>query len=488
MRSLFLSLLALAGSWQTFAQQDPASSQKNAEESLRAGIFAEPNMDYVTYTIPQRMKELKVNGASVTVIDNGRITWTRGYGLKDVSEPGSLVDTATLFQCASIGKVVTALAALQLIKEGRIGLDEPVNQKLKSWKIPASKGMEQEVTLRHLLSHTAGFDDDYGFEGYDPQQPLPGLIPMLNGERPANIKKKLIVKTKPGKTERYSGGGYLVVQQLIEDLSGQSFEQYVTTTLFSPLHMRHSTYACCPDVQGNNNMARGHDEKGKVDKKLKYKVYPEMAAAGFWTTSYDLALLVLEIQKGRKGQSTILPDSSLLREMLRPQINTTGLGMHLKGYKDVSAFWHSGNNAGYTALLFGTLEGQGAIVMTNSDDGITLALDVIRSIANTYQWPAMQTLHLHPAVATEEQTLMGSYGRAPGTVAVVGADPKGLYLQPSGSGPRLRIYRLTDGAYTIQQKPDHFRLYFTKDETGKVSALRFEQDCGTQVGTLEKTN
>lgn len=488
MRFLFLSLIAFAGSWQAFAQQDDATLERNAGRWLHEKALMEPHKDYLTYTIAERMKALKVNGLSIAVIDKGRIAWTKGYGLKDATVPGALVDTGTLFQCASIGKVVTALAALHLVREGRITLDEPVNQKLKSWKIPASKGMEQEVTLRYLLSHAAGFDDDYGFEGYEPGQPLPDLKQMLNGERPANNRKKLVVKTKPGKTERYSGGGYLVIQQLIEDLSGQTFAQYVSATIFAPLQMTQSTYTCCPDEQGKNNIARGHDGKGAVDKHLKYKVYPEMAAAGFWTTPRDLALLVLEIQEAREGRSAKIVDSSLVREMLRPQINTTGLGIHLKGSKEVSAFWHSGNNAGYTGLLFGTLNGQGAIVLTNSDEGITLAQECIRSIADAYKWPAMQTLRLRPDPTPEESLLTGTYGRAPGTVAVVGRDPKGLYLQPSGAGARLRIYRLADDAYTIMEKPDHFRLYFNKDATGKISSLRFEQNCGVQVGTLEKVN
>ena len=358
--SLYTVLLSLTIPYYISAQNAPDNKQEETERNLRIRALITDDEPAISYALTERMRERKVNGVSVAVIDKGEIVWAKGYGIKDAGIPNEAVDTPTLFQCASIGKIITSLVALHLVKEGRISLDEPVNNKLKSWKVPENdKTEEKKVTLRSLLSHTAGFDDDYGFEGYLPHSVLPNLQQMLNGELPSNARKKLTLKTVPGTVERYSGGGFLIVQQLIEDVTGKSFAVYVDSIIFKPLSMWRTTYSYYPDEIPGITIARGHDEKGKTDKKRKYHVYPELAAAGPWTTATDLARLVIEIQKEYNGLSTIIADSDLIREMITPQINTTGLGIHLKGSENVSAFWHAGNTAGYTGLLFGTTSASG---------------------------------------------------------------------------------------------------------------------------------
>ncbi|WP_118972915.1 hypothetical protein [Taibaiella koreensis] len=211
-----------------------------------------------------------------------------------------------------------------------------------------------------------------------------------------------------------------------------------------------------------------------------------MAAAGFWTTATDLALLVLELQQEYKGLSSTIADSSLIHEMLRPRINATGLGVHLKGYKDVAAFWDSGNNAGYTGLLFGTLDGQGAIVLSNSDNGIWLAQDVVHSIADAYGWSAMRTEYLKPTSGAAYDQFVGNYTKDASTQAAIGKDAKGLFLQPPGSRSHLTLYALRDGSFLIKEKPEHFRLFFDKDAEGKVKGLQYFQYCGTAQGSMRK--
>lgn len=431
------------------------------------------------------MRERKVNGVSVAVIDKGEIAWAKGYGIKDAGIPNEAVDTTTLFQCASIGKVITALAVLHLVKEGQISLDEPVNHKLRSWKVPENdKTVEKKVTLRTLLSHTAGFDDDYGFEGYLPHSVLPDLQQMLNGESPANARKKLTVKTVPGMVERYSGGGFLVIQQLMEDVTGKSFASYIDSIIFKPLGMSRTTYSYYPDETPGITIARGHDEKGKTDKKRKYHVYPELAPAGPWTTATDLARLVVEIQKEYNGLSTLIADSGLVREMITPQINTTGLGIHLKGTGNVSAFWHAGNNAGYTGLLFGTTSDQGAIVLTNSDDGAWLALEMIRSIADVYNWPAMQTQYLKKTTGQQYDRFTGEYKKGK-TQLTIGKNSNGLFLNSGSDKKAFTLYQTKEGSFIIKEKPDHLKLVFDGVRENNMKVLFF-QDCGKAVGELQK--
>ncbi|WP_118972914.1 serine hydrolase domain-containing protein [Taibaiella koreensis] len=264
MRPLF-RLLCCCLPAATFAQAAPDPLQLKTEQSLHSEALPAEGTILPAFTIHQRMLAQKVNGLSIAVIDQGRLAWAKGYGVADASAPGIAVDTATLFQCASIGKVVTALAALHLVKTGALSLDQPVNRSLTGWKIPTSGGKEEKVTLRHLLSHTAGLDDEYGFEGYTPHSMLPDMGQMLDSKTPANTKKKLIVKHEPGTEEKYSGGGFLIVQKLIEDASGQSFPRYVDSLIFKPLKMQHSTYSYYPDEDLHQAIARGHDEEGKVD-------------------------------------------------------------------------------------------------------------------------------------------------------------------------------------------------------------------------------
>jgi CubicO group peptidase (beta-lactamase class C family) len=486
MRLTFYALLfSLTTPYYISAQDTANNKQQDAERNLHKVALIIDDAPATAYTLTERMRERKVNGLSIAVIDKGKIAWAKGYGIKDAGIPNEAVDTTTLFQCASIGKVITAMVALHLVKKGLIGLDEPVNNKLKSWKVPENdKTVEKKVTLRTLLSHTAGFDDDYGFEGYPPHTMLPDLQQILNGESPANSRKKLIVKTVPGTVERYSGGGFLVVQQLIEDIASKSFSSYADSIIFKPLGMSHTTYAYYPDEIPGMTIARGHDEKGKIDKKRKYHLYPESAAAGPWTIATDLARLVIEMQKEYSGLSNIIADSALVREMITPQINTTGLGIHLKGTRNVSAFWHSGNNAGYTGVFFGTTSDQGAIVLTNSDDGAWLALEIIRSIADVYNWPAMQTQYLKKTIEGQYDRFIGEYRKGK-TQVTIGKNNEGLFLDSGNDKKVFTLYQTKDGSFIIKEKPDHLKLVFSEDREKNIQLLFF-QDCGKAVGELQK--
>lgn len=227
---------------------DPIKKRINqVEHGLTNEVLSFPGHGVKTMNIMNRMQHHKVNGLSVAVINNGAIEWAKSYGVADASQPDS-VTTETLFQTASVGKVITALAALHLVKEGKIGLDENVNQKLTSWKVPENEFTTKEkVTLRRLLSHSAGFTDDYGFGGYKPGEALPSVTQILNLQSPANNKKAMVVSAVPGSVMRYSGGSYVIIQQLIENLTGQTFQAYVEKEIFQKLGLQHSTYNYYPD-------------------------------------------------------------------------------------------------------------------------------------------------------------------------------------------------------------------------------------------------
>ena len=213
-----------------------------------------------THTLAERMAALHVPGVSIAVVHDGRIEWAQGFGV--VIMGGAPVDPGTLFQAGSISKPVAALAALHLVQEGRLSLDTDVNQTLKSWKLPASAAAEgKPATLRELLTHTAGLTV-HGFPGYAAGEPVPALVQVLNGEKPANT-KPIVVDTAPGTLWRYSGGGFTIAQLMMIDVSGQPFPKLMHDVVLQPLGMSHSTYEQPLPADRKTAAATPYDENGR---------------------------------------------------------------------------------------------------------------------------------------------------------------------------------------------------------------------------------
>jgi CubicO group peptidase (beta-lactamase class C family) len=190
--------------------------------------------------IAARMRHHKVPGLSLAVIEDGRVQWARGYGVT-AAEGKVAVTPKTLFQAGAVSKPVAAMAALLLVQEGRLDLDADVNTRLVAWKVPENQfTATQKVTLRRLLSHTAGVTVD-GFPGYPAGQPVPTLAQVLDGTGPART-PAIGVDRVPGSAFRQSGGGYVIVQQLLTDVTGEAFPRLMERTVLSRLEMSGSTY------------------------------------------------------------------------------------------------------------------------------------------------------------------------------------------------------------------------------------------------------
>jgi CubicO group peptidase (beta-lactamase class C family) len=384
------SVIAIAQSSSTTPHPDRLDSRINRIENglLPAAIIK--GQPLPAMTLANRMKYYHVPGVSIAFFDHGEIVWARGYGLADVAAH-TPVSTDTLFQAASVSKSVTALGALRLVQEEKLSLDEDVNLKLVSWKVPENEFTKTEkVTLRRMLSHTAGLTVG-GFEGYTAGEPLPTAAQILNGEKPAN-NEPVRVDKKPGKDFRYAGGGYVAVQQLMMDITGKSFPQLMHDLLFEPLGMTHSTFEE-PLPKGSwRNAAEPYDSNG-MPVKGGWRIYPEMAPAGLWTTPSDLARLAIEVQKAYIGESSKLVSSALARQMLEYQSEEIyGLGFALGERGRKPRFWHSGANAGYKCQFEAYTDGgQGVAIMTNGDAGLRLIGEIRRAVAQEYAWPDSRT-------------------------------------------------------------------------------------------------
>ena len=377
-----LGMMCIAGAG--FGQTDLAARIKRVEEGL-VPANARPNAPPAD--IQDRMQFYKVPGVSIAVINAFKVEWAKGYGVLD-AETREPVRVSSPFQAASISKPVTAMAALKLVQDGEIDLNADINASLKSWKLPDGEFTAQtKVTLKHLLSHTAGLTV-HGFPGYPVPGPVPTLIMVLNGERPANT-APIRVDMSPGQKFRYSGGGYAIVQQMILDVGGKPFPEFMKDTVLSPLGMWDSTFEQPLPPDKLAAAAAGHRADGSPVPGKRH-TYPEMSAAGLWTTPTDLAAFALEIQESALGRSNKVLSRATVDLMLTPVKENYGLGWGLDpggGY-----FQHAGGNAGFTCLLYSSRQGgYGLVVMTNSDNGGPLYREILKSVAGEYKWTGFES-------------------------------------------------------------------------------------------------
>ena len=351
------------------------------------------------------MSRLHVPGASVAVLHGGTIEWSKGYGITRAS--GAPVTSDTLFQAGSISKPVTALAALRLVEQHRLTLDSDVNQQLEGWKLPAPLGAH--VTLRDLLSHTAG-TTVHGFPGYAAGLPVPNVDEVLCGRAPANT-KPVVVDTPPGSAWRYSGGGYTVIQKLIGDVTGQPFAGVLRDEVLRPAGMTHSSFTQPLDAAEMANAAWPHDATGKPVTGGPH-TYPELAAAGLWSTPGDLLRYAIAVRDSARGKTGALLNQALATEMLTPGKGDYGLGLEIHGAPANRDFSHGGSNEGYENFLVAFTDlGDGVAVMTNGAQGNELGLEITRSVAAAYGWPSYRSIERTsvPIPAAARARLIGNY-------------------------------------------------------------------------------
>ena len=426
-----------------------------------------------TTKLTDRMAALHVPGVSIAVIHDGKIAWAKGYGA--VSIGGSPVTPDTLFQAASISKPVTAMAVLHLVQTGKLNLDTDVNQYLKSWKVPANEFTEKtKITLRELLSHTAGMTV-HGFPGYASDAPLPTLVQVLNGTKPANS-PAIRVDIAPGSEWRYSGGGFVVAEQLLLDITGKPFPAFMKETVLGPAGMTHSTYDQPLPKSRMGEAAMPYRANGEATPGGPH-VYPEMSAAGLWTTPSDLARFAIELQNAVAGRAKVL-SAATAKEMLTPIKGGWGLGIEVGGSAAHPYFQHGGANDGFQCDLMAYDSGDGVAIMTNSDRGGQLAGEILRTIAYERKWPDFAPRELPssanvsvPAATLERYT--GVYGMGPGVNMMITLENGQLVSQMTRQ-QKLPLTALSANLFT--PKVIDAQLEFPKDEQGPATQLTLHQN------------
>ena len=344
---------------------------------------------YGHLSIDELLEQYKVPGVSIAIIRDFKIEWAAGYGIAD-TETGAEVNTETLFQAASISKPVNAMAVLKAAQDRKFSIDEDINGLLTSWQIPDSEYTESTfVSPRMLASHVSGLGDGFGFPGYEPDQPLPTLTQIFDGQSPSNVGEVRIAR-QPMTAYHYSGGGVTILQQLLLDQYNRPYAELLDEMVLQPIGMANSTFEQPLSAERDRNAARAHGNDGQA-RGPKWHVYPEQAAAGLWTTASDLARFAIEVQRSYQGQSNRVLNQVFAREMLSP----VGVGPFAVGFTIAKRgegwyFTHGGSNWGFRANLTAhKVKGYGYAIMTNATFGGGVISELVNRIEAAYEFDSL---------------------------------------------------------------------------------------------------
>ncbi|WP_421826537.1 serine hydrolase domain-containing protein [Larkinella sp.] len=459
-------LLLLLSGWYTTTQAQSNLSEKirQIENHLLPAIVVEGE-EVEPLNMADRMKQLRIPGLSIAVIKDGEIEWVKGYGFASQEEQRA-VNENTMFQAASISKPLTALATLHWVEKGMFSLDTNINAYLKNWQVPDTKYTTTEkATLRRIMSHTAGLTV-HGFRGYAANEEIPSLIQILKGEKPANS-PAVLPDTVPGRIFRYSGGGYTVLQKALVDQLKKPFPTLMHETVLSKLGMHHSSYEQPLAERFRTLAATGYQSNGKALKD-RYHTYPEMAAAGLWTTPSDLARYIIDIQQSLQGKSNRLISKSMAEQMLTKNLDWYGLGPMMQNEGDLLLFIHGGSNKGFRSLYVAQANhGNGVVIMTNSDNGFTIIYDLMRSISNVYGWNFYRPMSVKKFTLNPGQIsrIVGKYDMTHYSFEMIQTNGK-MYLKPNWDEPAVEM--IAESREVMIDRDGQHRLELLYDDAHTV--------------------
>lgn len=410
------------------------------------------------HSLAERMRQYEVPGLSVAVIHRGKIDWARGWGFRDAASCAP-VTPDTAFQAASISKVATAMIALRLVEQGKLALDQDINRALRSWQLPRDPKLAPDgVTLRQLLSHTAGLGV-HGFPGYRPDAPLPTPVQILDGVPPAN-NEPVRSMLPAGAQWTYSGGGYVLTQLALSDVSGLPFAELAERELLGPLGMTRSAYAQPPSAAIRADMAFGHARGTPIPGN--YHVYPELGPAGLWASASDLARLMIDVQASAAGAKGHRLSPAMTRAMLTPIKGNWGLGPAV--YREgARRFGHDGLNEGFQTFMIAYADkGEGIVVLTNGGQGRRLMDEVVRAIATDYGWSDIAVPAVREKALTHAQRAKAAGAFEGGGLSVLlEARPDGLFAHIGGPRPERLMalsatrFRSDAQGVVVQFAPDY---------------------------------
>jgi CubicO group peptidase (beta-lactamase class C family) len=431
--------------------------------------------------LAERMDFYRVPGLSVAVIDKNMIEWAKAYGEKD-SQTRQPLTTDTLFQGGAFSQLIAGTVVTALEGKGIVGLDENAAAGLRTWRFPPEfESGKIPMTPRNLMAHAANLSDQV-LLGYGPDEPIPSLAQMLNGEKPASNGPLWVhpLQRAAAKT-RYAEAGYVVLESFLNDRTGRPFEILAREYVFAPGGMPTSTFEVPLPEALRTIAASGHLREGRPIAGLRQS-YPAKAAKGLWTTPSEFAGFLLDLLRSAGGGTGRILSAAEARMLFSAQVENFGFGFLVDGARDDIQFKLRGKTHGFAcALVLYPVRGQGAVLMTNSDNGFTLIDEILGALSETYQWPhykpqEKQVLRLDSETFRQ---FVGRYEVGPNYFLDVTWEDYYLVIQPTGQAA-TRFY--AEGQ-TLFYSTDPY-IQFLRDKGPVDGLVLWQQDFELQAKKL----
>ncbi|MEC4684468.1 MAG: serine hydrolase domain-containing protein [Nitrospirota bacterium] len=350
-----------------------------ARQSFETRDSLEAFTGYLDGRIISLMDQYGVPGVSIALVRKGKPVWSGAYGYADL-EHGRKMTVNAVFRVESISKSVTAWGVMRLVEQGLVRLDDPVQQYLGDWKLPESGYTERKVTVRRLLSNSAGMPLGTIGEEFSPQSNMPSLRETLA------LEARLI--REPGSGFSYSNAGFHVLELLVEEVTGRDFAEYMKEEILIPLDMHNSGFAWNETL--NTAIPTGYDLQGTP---VPIYVYPAKASGGLFASVEDIARFVSAGMTGPYYTDHAVLGQESIRKLYTPEADISGLfgvvadsyglGYFLENLSDGrQAVWHGGQGHGWMTHFHAVPEtGNGIIILTNSQRSWPLIAQVLNDWA-----------------------------------------------------------------------------------------------------------
>jgi len=391
--------------WNCYVASDAHERKNKVENGILPQVVFDGEIN--PGNIEMEMANSKTPALSVAVIHKGKLDWSATWG--NLKRSGAQANCSSLFQAGSLAKPLTVLAAMRIKTAGHIDFDTDIETYLSSYQLPVGRQTsDNPVTFRNLFSHTSGVTRG-GYAGYAKKEPIPSDQQIALGDAPANS-PKVEVTISPGSALAYSGGGYTIAEIALQDKLRQPFDKIMNEWLITPLGMKQAEFTVPLPDDRHPYTASGHQMAGTTIPGG-WNNYPEQAAAGLWATATDLAMFLLEIHKGYDGKSNVFTQSNI-RELLENPIQNHVYGFRKIANGDQVFITHYGGTVGYRAGMTLNLQtGNGAVFLSNSDNGSNLGEAFLSSVSRAYNWPVFQgeKVKLKEYSSEELKALAGTY-------------------------------------------------------------------------------
>jgi CubicO group peptidase (beta-lactamase class C family) len=412
------ALAFLAAGCETRQEALTKSRVRKVEHGLLRAIYLKGQRPE-KLSLDARMEFYKVPGVGLAVMDRNGLEWAGGYGVRDAHsrEP---VTADTIFQAGELSQPVAAAAALELVDKGRLDLDGDVSARLRGSGLTGTDiAGKAGVMLRGILTRASGYN---------------------------------------------------VLPKLLEEVTSSPFPSLMNDTVLGPLGMKNSTYTAPLPEAMKINAASGHGRDGRPVEG-KWTDSPAAAASGLWTSPSELLSFAADILRTAMGKGGKILTAALARAMLTPQDGNRGLGFEIEGTGTDIRFRLQGRTRGFTCSLdVYPYKGQGAVVMTNSDNGFLVTEEVLRSVSATYEWPDFKPqerplFRLDPSIYRQ---YVGRYEISPDYILDVSTEDYYLVIRPTGQAPTRFFVESQTFFFSVDP---YVRIQFLSNQKGDVTGL-----------------